>query len=288
MNCRFINRFVWVAILAIIGCRGPAPEIEPVNEKNLDFLLMQGDKYWETRTEPTSARNAYLFYKQAAKIDTDNQDLMLKYSRACYFLGHYIETSSTIKDSLFKEGVAAGEKGLYLDKQFNASYKNSSGDSTTRKLLAFSEAPIELVPMIYWWCANQGRFLAYKPAIERIKYQEIVETALHRILALNPNYYYGAANRFFGALSARIPGIELSRAYDYFQQAIEKYPDYLGTYTLRAEFYSTKAGNRELFRRDLQTVLNADPTVLPDVMQENMMEQEYAKRLLAREQLLFE
>ncbi len=275
-------------LLIITGCQGPTPGPADGMNENAEFLLQQGNKYWETRHEAVSARNAYLFYKRAATIDIENQKLMLNYSRACYFLGHYIETDPMVKDSLFAEGVMAGEQALLLNEHFAASYENASGDSVSRKLAALSEAPPELVPSIYWWAANLGRLMAYKPAIERLNYQEVVETGLYRILALNPNYFYGAAYRFFGALSARIPGIELSRANEYFQLAIDKHPEFLGSYTLRAEFYSTKTGNRELFQKDLNTVLEADPTVLPDAMPENMFEQEYARRLLDQENLLFE
>jgi hypothetical protein len=57
---------------------------------------------------------------------------------------------------------------------------------------------------------------------------------------------------------------------------------------IRAQYLHTKSGNRELFVKDLQFVLQSDPTLLPDVSPENLNEQEKAKTLLAMESSLFE
>jgi hypothetical protein len=57
---------------------------------------------------------------------------------------------------------------------------------------------------------------------------------------------------------------------------------------IRAKYLHTKNSNRELFVKDLQFVLQADPTLLPDVSPENLNEQEKAKKLLVMESSLFE
>jgi len=57
---------------------------------------------------------------------------------------------------------------------------------------------------------------------------------------------------------------------------------------MRAQYFHTKSGNREKFVQDLQFVLQADPTLLPEVSPENLLEQEKARRLLANESALFE
>ncbi|MFH1852293.1 MAG: TRAP transporter TatT component family protein [Candidatus Neomarinimicrobiota bacterium] len=284
----FKKNLALTIILLLAGCQFPATQEKFAAIQNSKFLESQGWKYWEKRHQENQARMAYTFFKRAAEVDFDNQELMVQYSRACYFIGHYIENDPALKDSLFREGLTAGKTALYLSPVFSAAFENANGDTNLREIAAISAAPPELIDALFWWSANLGRYMAYKPAISRIKYQEHIETTLHRILALKPDYYYGAAYRFFGALYARIPGIELSRSKDYFDLAVAKHPEYLGTYTLRAEFYHTKAGNREQFHRDLVKVIESNPTVLPDVMAENMFEQEYARRLLEREHLLFE
>ena len=146
----------------------------------------------------------------------------------------------------------------------------------------------EYINALFWWAANMGRYLSTKSVRMRLDYREMGEAVMHRVLALDPDYFYGGPYRFFGALYARLPGVELSRSEEYFQKAITAYPDYLGTYVLRAKFLHTKSGDREKFRADLEYVMNADPAQIPDVMQENLVEQKFARQLLDQEDLLFE
>jgi hypothetical protein len=47
-------------------------------------------------------------------------------------------------------------------------------------------------------------------------------------------------------------------------------------------------GNRDLFEEDLNYVINADPSALPDAMPENLYEQEKARELLKHTSILFE
>ena len=57
---------------------------------------------------------------------------------------------------------------------------------------------------------------------------------------------------------------------------------------MRAQYFHTKSGDREKFVQNLQFVLQADPTLIPEVSPENLLEQEKARRLLAKESALFE
>ena len=82
--------------------------------------------------------------------------------------------------------------------------------------------------------------------------------------------------------------MELSHSKNNFEKSIAGSPNYLGTYVIRAQYFHTKSGNREKFVQDLQFVLQADPTLLPEVSPENLLEQEKARKLLAKESALFE
>jgi hypothetical protein len=57
---------------------------------------------------------------------------------------------------------------------------------------------------------------------------------------------------------------------------------------LLAQYYYTKAEDREHFHRELQEVLSADPAQIPEIMPENLFEQEIAQQLLEQESFLFE
>ena len=53
-------------------------------------------------------------------------------------------------------------------------------------------------------------------------------------------------------------------------------------------FYHQKAENRNLFTSQLQSVIDIDPTLNPDIIPENIFYQKRAAYLLNQEQTLFE
>ena len=82
--------------------------------------------------------------------------------------------------------------------------------------------------------------------------------------------------------------MNLDQSKNNFDKSISIEPNFMTSYTLRAQYFSTKAGDEDLFIKDLQLVLNADPTKLPEASPENLFEQEKAKYLLSRKESLFE
>ncbi|MFQ6606074.1 MAG: TRAP transporter TatT component family protein [Fidelibacterota bacterium] len=273
----------------IVSCR-PSPGVTPerILTQNADYLLQQGNYYWERRSNPQDAKLATFFLAKAHDLKPKDMDLAVLLSRAYHFEGHFLEQDAARQDSLFLAGAATAAKFLMDSLGLPNHFADLTGDSLPPILDKLAMAPAPLVPALYWWAANLGRYLATKPVLVRLAKRDILETAMHRILALEPNYFHGGPYRFFGAFYALLPGVELDRSAGYFKQAIKENPYYLGTYTLRAQYYHTKAGNRDLFHDDLTFVIEADPTQLPDVTPENLFEQTLAKKLLEQEPYLFE
>ena len=151
-----------------------------------------------------------------------------------------------------------------------------------------SEAPKSVLPGLFWWATNLVWYLNEKPVLERLQYRELLEVLMHRIISLDPSFYYIGPYRFFGSLYTRIPGIELSQSRTYFEQAIQAHPEYLGNFVHMAEYYYQKSGNREQFNKTLKMVLNTDLNTSPELMTENFLYQKRAKLLLRKETSLFE
>jgi len=257
-------------------------------DQNIQFLVEKGQSHWEKRVNPEDAKMAQLFLSKAYDQDPNNGDVAELYSRACHYIGYYIETDPFKSDLLFMEGMESAWDFILATDSYQEGYALTNGDSTAKIIGGIENTSQELVPYLYWWVANFSRYLVTKPVMERLSQREIIETALHRILSLNPNFYYHGANRIFGGIYARLPGVDLIHSINNFEYSISGSPNYLGTYVIRAQYLHTKSGNRELFVKDLQFVLQSDPTLLPDVSPENLNEQEKAKTLLAMESSLFE
>lgn len=253
-----------------------------------EHLEKKGRYHWERRINPDHAKKAQIFLSIAYELKPEADNLAILYSQACYFNGLYIEQIPEKKDSLFLEGYHIAKGIVYHSKSFQKGFNAVEDDSLTRELRGIEALEKSFVPALYWWVANLGRYLINKPVVERLNYRDLLETIIHKILTLDPTYHYGGGYRMLGLVYIRLPGIELSKSKQYFDQAILTFPNYLGTKVLLAQYYYTKAEDREHFHRELQEVLLADPTLTPGIMPENMYEQKIAAKLLEEEALLFE
>ena len=255
---------------------------------NSESLIKQGKAYWEKRANRKTAKMAALFFEKAVELNPQKLELAVSLSKAYYFQGYYIEIDPAIRDTLYLMGANAALTGFKNTTYFQSFTDTTSVDNSKLQISAISQAPVETIPALYWWAANIGRYLTTKPVLTRIESREIIETAMHRIATLDEDYYYGGPTRFFGTFYSRLPGVPLDRAKSNFDQSLADSPDFLGTRVLRARYYHTKLGNRYLFEEDLNYVINADPSALPDAMPENLYEQEKAKELLKHTSILFE
>ena len=258
------------------------------NRLDYEYLIKEGELYWEKRANPKSAKMATLYFEKAFELNPQNFELTVSLSRAYYFQGYYIEIDPAKRDTLYLKGASAALTGFQNTAFFQSFDDTASIDNLKLQITAIRKAPVETIPALYWWAANFGRYLTTKPVLKRIESREIIETAMHRIATLDEDYYYGGPTRFFGAFYSRLPGVPLDRAKSNFDQSLADSPDYLGTRVLRARYYHTKLGNRDLFEEDLNYVINADPSALPDAMPENLYEQEKARELLKHTSILFE
>ena len=258
------------------------------NRLDYEYLIKEGELYWEKRANPKSAKMATLYFEKAFELNPQNFELTVSLSRAYYFQGYYIEIDPAKRDTLYLKGASAALTGFQNTAFFQSFDDTASIDNLKLQITAIRKAPVETIPALYWWAANFGRYLTTKPVLKRIESREIIETAMHRIATLDEDYYYGGPTRFIGTFYSRLPGDPLDRAKSNFDQSLSDSPDYLGTRVLRARYYHTKLGNQDLFEEDLKYVINADPSILPDAMPENLFEQEKAKELLKHTSILFE
>ena len=283
------TQFLILFALTLTACKTPVPYTqEDAYHENVQYIKDQAYDNWNKRSNRKNATIATFFLEKALSLEPENFEIALLLSRAYHFEAYYIETDQSQKDSLFMMGARLAIQIVEQSAAYQETITTVQGDSMVKVTAALAAVEKEYINALFWWAANMGRYLSTKSVRMRLDYREMGEAVMHRVLALDPDYFYGGPYRFFGALYARLPGVELSRSEEYFQKAITAYPDYLGTYVLRAKFLHTKSGDREKFRADLEYVMNADPAQIPDVMQENLVEQKFARQLLDQEDLLLE
>lgn len=228
------------------------------------------------------------FINLAHKQRENDFELSVFYSQISFTRAYFFEKNDRIQDSLFLQASQSCQKAVMSHEDFIPIYILSKGDSSFKLLSAIADAPLSIVPGLYWWAVNLGMYLNNQPVLARIKQRELLEVIMHRVISLDPGFNFSGPYRFFGSLYTRIPGIELSQSKTYFDQAITANPEYLGNKVLMAQFYYQKAGNREDFHNTLKKVLETDLNKYPEIMADNFFYQKKAKSLLKDELILFE
>lgn len=240
-------------------------------------LRAVADSLWELRGSPDKAREMLSAYLIAAHANPTDINLLARLARAYYLVANYVEPDLEKKDELFTKGLETGERALSLIPDFRKIYQEIEDEKK-----AIMAVGIEGIEAIYWTGANLGKWAAEKNLLIRLGNKSKIEAYNKRVFDLDRNFFYGAADRFFGALPTKVPGGDLNLSKFHFEKSIELAPNYFGTRTLYAEYYATKAQDRETFVKQLEYVINTPYDIIPEITPENKYEQEYAKKLLGR------
>jgi len=272
------------------SCTTYQPSQKDFLSQNVDYLIVKGNEYWDKRAEPKNAVWAKNFLFKAHQFRPQDQETCLMYSRSCFFEGKYIEQDKLKRDTLFIEGaLTALSVVLNIDpKEINSEMILNPGEGQHLLVNQIENASESSLPALYMFGMNLGEFIFTKPVRKRIQQRDLLESLYRRIHSLDPTYDFGSPIRLLGILYSRLPGMDMNQAKVYFDTAIRMYPNCFSHRIAKAEYYHIKSGNRESFHKELSQVINLDPTKIPDIMPENLMEQERAETLLKRELDLFE
>ena len=106
----------------------------------------------------------------------------------------------------------------------------------------------------------------------RLAVKDKVKAVMARALELDPNYYYGGPDRYFGAFHILAPGGVMEKSKAHFEKSLELAPNFPGTKVLMAELYAKKADDKALFEKLLDEALatpdDAVPGMEPEIRNE--------------------
>lgn len=248
-----------------------------------DALLAEGDALWAERASEEKLKGALAKWEEAAKMKVTGE-LAVKLSRAHYLLGdgyYALADNAAGRDAEYQLGLDWATTALKIAApEFAAAMAGGQKHSEAIKL-----APKEAVPAMYWYASNLGKWASTKGFTTVLKYKDDIKATMDHVKALDEAYFYGGPYRYFGAFEARTSGIaggSLEKSKENFQKAVTMAPNYLGTKVLWAEFLCTKQQDRDMYKKLLEEVIAADASVDPEIVAENKIEQEKAKKLLAK------
>ncbi|MDX1385974.1 MAG: TRAP transporter TatT component family protein [bacterium] len=148
------------------------------------------------------------------------------------------------------------------------------------------------VENLFWIGFAWGNYLNFhKDSVEAIASLPKIELVMKRVLALDPDYYYGGAYIFMGAFYGSRPKIlggNPPLAKENFDEAIGVTAGKnLMSRVTKAQFYAVQVQDMSLYKRLLQQVLNSDPAALPEMRLLNEIAQIRANLLLKKKSLFF-
>jgi hypothetical protein len=294
-------------ILTAVGCGTASQHVAPITDVDgrlaateqgdFDAIIAEAEAAWQNRSDTAALEQAIASWEHALRVEVDGDRRAALYpvlhqlSRAYYFLGdgHYRFLETPDRDARM---LAAFEQGVEYGRLAAA----VNNDAWNRELMRETPIPQAVsvlnesdIPALYWYSTNLGKWAVMDGIATILAHKDDIAAIMQRIADLDRGWGYGASDRYFGVFYTKIPmgNPDLARSYEHFMAAISAEPNYLSARVLLAEEYAPKVQDRELFVTQLEYVLNADLDALPEYRPENEVEQEKARRLMARIDELF-
>ena len=271
-----------------IGCaKAPGNYKLPIESKSADASNRdKADSHWQQRGDKEKLIKALELYEQEFAANQDDRELAALLVRGYYLLGDAHETDKEAKKTAWDKAFAYGQKCLSKNAEYDAVIKKSGN-----KVEAIKAAKKEDVPCIYWSASSLGKWAKSNGIVQSIKHKSTLFSFITKVEQLDPDYFHGAANRYWGAYYSVIPsfaGRDLNKSKENFDKSIEIAPYYLGTYILLADTYARNAQDHATFDQAVQYVLASDPEAIsPELLVENKVEIAKAKQLWEERSSIF-
>jgi hypothetical protein len=252
-------------------------------------LAAQGDEAWKTRGDVEKLKEALAKWEEASKT-APNMDTYVKLSRGYYF---YAESAFSLDKSKQAEMLATYDLGTKAGEQAVAAsspdfVKAVKGGAKWEEAVKSTDE--KSVPALYWYASNLGKWARAQGFTVVLSNRDRIKATMTQCLRANPDYFYAAPHRYFGAYYSVAPafaGGDVDKSKSHFEESLTRAPSYLATKVLMADVYATKKQDRALFEKLLKEVVAADATTDPEIIPEQELEKKKAEDLLKRAEDLF-
>ena len=253
---------------------------------NAELLMAGAEALWEQRGDATKLEQALASYEQVVAADPTNRAAYERLVRGYYFLGDGHYTDDDKKTAAWDKSMTWGKRCLALNAEFTALLEK--GDETEAS--AASALTAEDMPCMYWTASATGKWGRMQGLATILKEKDKIYAWMNVLEATDPDYFYTASTRYFGAYYAALPsfaGQDLDKSRELFEKAIEANPDHFGNRVLIAEYWAVKTQTRDVFVEQLTYVLEADDNVIPELVPEQEAEKRKAQALMDQVDDLF-
>jgi tetratricopeptide (TPR) repeat protein len=198
------------------------------------------DALYAERSNLARAREAADLWEAAWKRTPDDAEAAWKLARACYWLGNHV--AETEVRAQFERGIAAA--------------RSAEQHAPNRP-----EGP-------FWMAANMAGLAETQGMRAGLKYRTPIREALEKVLAMDPAFQQGSADRALGRWYYKVPGLfggSKKKSEEHLRKALTYNPRSTATHYFLAETLLAM-DRKDDARAELQQVLDApfDPDWTPE------------------------
>ncbi len=240
---------------------------------------------WNDREDPDRLLEALLLYKRIHQAEPNDREALVKLARGLCLLADEHLTRHDERLDRYDQGTYFGEKALALNRIIKS--RIDAGEDMASASVALGPDDIQAA---YWTAMNLERWAGLQGTRALAQHRTTVQGLLEQVASLDEGFDFGGPSRglaLYLASAPRFAGGDLAKSRREFEKALKIAPDYFATRVAMAEFYAPQVRDRALFRRLLRQVIDGNPSLLTEVVPEQRLQQERARRLLARERELF-
>lgn len=277
--------------LLMIGCAsrnaGWENTTESVSMNNAEAITLKKEamELWKGRVEQGKLEEALAKFKRLHSANPNDLDTLIYLTRGYYFLADSHLQDIEEKKKLYELAANYGEKAMATNPKFKEEVK--SGKSVEESLDSLTTTE---VPAIYWTAASLGKWSKVSGIAAQLKYKTRIKAMVSRVEKLQPDYFFAAPARYWGAFFALAPsfaGGDIKKSKVQFDKSLKMAPEYQGTKVLIADVYYTKVGDKKAFESTLKEVLASKFDNHPEIGPENALEKKKAEKLLEKMDDLF-
>jgi hypothetical protein len=248
--------------------------------------VQAGDAAFAAREDRAQLELSIAKYEEAVKLKDDDYVTYGKLARANYLLADgwlFFEkdTKNDLYLATFEKGYTYAQRGMAaispeLEQRLAAGVDLKDAVSLLGK---------DAIDLLYWYSTNLGKWGNAQDITVVLTYKDRIYTIMEMVYRLDPNFFYGAADRYFGAYYSIAPsfaGGDLDRSWTHFQATMKIAPNYVSTWNLIAEFYAPKKKDGALFDEMVAKVLAAPDDIIPELTAETKVEKRKAEALIKR------
>jgi len=289
---KIINNLAAIALIAMTSFNCGTSRNVAITDSNVtrsDSKALPGDlqKIWDKRHVKADLESFLPKIDELVTKDPSNYAALIIAARAYYtyadghlFIGMTEENEKTVKPQLSKaydKAIQYAEKAMALEPTFRG--KIVGGASVEDHLDLLGK---EYIDSVYWRYAALARWSRLEGTTTLLKNKGKFTKMVKRVEALDPLYFFGAVNRFYGGSETLSPTGSMAKGKENFEKAIQIENNFFGNHVLYADVWAAKKLDKDLFMKELNFVINAKPEVLgrPEWVPEQIIEQSKAQKFI--------